>query len=312
MIPTGNGKLTRRDFLRASSALVAALTLPATELLRPKEAQALETIAGGAPVLWLQAQSCSGCSISLLNSISLSTIDGLLVGALDLESHPTLMASAGNLAVSAAEKTYRRGGYVLVVEGAIPTADGGKYCQLWPGLTALEGVARYAKRAAFIIAVGTCAAFGGLVAGAPNPTGAKGLDASYYGKTVIKLPGCPCHPDWIVGTVAHLLANGTAPSLDSLGRPTEFFQTRVHDRCPLRGSEEANMLAQPGCLSELGCKGRTTRADCPNRRWNSGGKDQVGVNWCIGSGAPCFGCTEPSFPDGMSPFYWLEEADDDD
>jgi NiFe hydrogenase small subunit HydA len=305
-------KLTRRDFLKATAAVAAAFGLPGGAFLPRKEALALEAEDGGVPVVWLQAQTCSGCSVSLLNSIYYKTADDLLANSLDLQFHPTMMAAAGNLAVAAAEKAYRRGGYVLVVEGAIPTAAGGEYCYLWPGLTAQKGVDRYSKRAAFILAVGTCASYGGIPAGAPNPTGAQGLPATLAGKTVIKVPGCPSHPDWIVGTVAYLLANGTAPALDTRGRPTQFFGSTVHSQCRYRdGWEEVDTLGlQEGCLKEIGCKGPSTRGDCPIRKWNCPGAETVGVNWCIGAGAPCFGCTEPGFPDFMSPFYEFEDGGD--
>ena len=296
-------EVNRRDFVKATTALSAELGVQLPSWVGQDEAQALETAAGGVPVVWLQGQSCSGCSVSLLNSIYYMTIDDLLINTLDVNFHPTLAAGAGNVAVAAVEKTYRRGGYVLVVEGAIPTGAQGKYCRLWPGLTFQKAVERYAERAAFVLGVGTCACFGGVAGGSPNPTGAQGL-ADYYGsKRTIKIPGCPTHPDWIVGTVAYLLSNGAAPALDSYGRPTSFFSATVHSRCPRREAEEANTLGTEGCLEELGCKGPSTRADCPTRRWNSPATGQMGINWCIGAGAPCFGCTEPTFPDGKSPFY---------
>jgi NiFe hydrogenase small subunit HydA len=305
--------VSRRDFLRASSALAAALGASGLVPGLGDEAYGLEVTDGGVPVVWLQGQSCSGCSVSLLNSISEVTVDDLLLNTLDLEFHPTLMAPTGNLAVSAAERAYRRGGYVLVVEGAIPTAAGGAYCELWPGLTMAAGVERFASRAAFILAVGTCACYGGMAAGAPNPTGARGLASSYGGKRVIKVPGCPTHPDWVVGTIASLLSTGRAPSLDSDGRPTQYFRRSVHDRCPFEDDwDEVERLGVLGCLEELGCKGKRTRADCPTRRWNAGAAGGSGINWCIGSGAPCFGCTESTFPDGMSPFYRSGEGGDGD
>lgn len=296
-------ELSRRDFLKGSSAIAAAFGLQSLGVFCGSDAEALETDNGGVPVIWLQAQACTGCSVSLLNSIYYTTIDNLLLNTLDLNYHPQLSAAAGNLAVAQVEKTYRQGGYVLVVEGAIPTANGGSFCYLWPGLTALDAVTRYTKNAAFILAVGSCASFGGMAAGAPNPTGAKGLDDAYSGKRVIRIPGCPVHPDWVVGTIAYLIKNGSAPALDSYGRPLDYFSSTVHSKCPYREMEEVSVLGRTGCLKELGCKGPKTRADCPNRKWNAGGAGQPGVNWCIGAGAPCYGCTEPAFPDGMSPFY---------
>ena len=73
--------------------------------------------------------------------------------------------------------------------------------------------------------------------------------------------------------------------------------------CPLREHDEASVLGKGGCLRELNCKGPRTYADCPSRRWNSPGNDQNGVSFCMLAGGPCIGCTEPNFPDGMSPFY---------
>ena len=297
--------LTRRDFMRATSAIGAAFGLEATGVMSlVGEAQAKETAAGGVPVLWLQGQACSGCSVSLLNTIFYTTIDDLAVNVLDINFHPNLTAAAGNMAVAQVERTYRKGGYVLVLEGAIPAGSGGAFCNLWPGMTFEKAVERYAGRAAFIMGVGTCACYGGIPAAAPNPTGAHGLADSYGGKRVVKIPGCPIHPDWVVGTVAYILANGTAPALDAYGRPLTFFGRRLHgDHCPLKGMNEAHRPGQGGCTKEMGCRGEKTYCDCNIRLWNGGAPGAKGVSWCSGAGAVCIGCSEPSFPDGMSPFY---------
>jgi len=102
--------------------------------------------------------------------------------------------------------------------------------------------------------------------------------------------------------VAYMLKYGSVPALDSQGRPTMFFGTTVHDVCPLREGPEAHALGQSGCLEELGCRGPETRADCVRRRWNSNAQGTFGVNWCIGSRAPCNGCTESKFSE-LRPFY---------
>lgn len=302
--------ITRRDYVRASTAAGVALGLKASGLLGLEKAWAAST---SPPVLWLQAQSCSGCSVSLLNTINYATIDQLLLDIIDLTYHPTIMAAAGDLAVSAAETAYSNGGYVLVVEGAIPTAARGQYCYLWPGLTALDGVKAFAENAAAVLAVGTCAAFGGMAAGKPNPTESKGVgDILHKRIPVVNIPGCPAHPDWIVGTVAHLIEYGTPPPLDSMGRPSDYFGTKVHVNCPNKSSrkwKKASVLSEEGCLSNLGCRGQQTLADCPLRGWNSGVPGEPpgehGVNWCVGARSPCHGCTEPDFPDGMTPFFTL-------
>jgi len=295
--------LTRRDFLKTSTLITAAFGLQTTGLLRIDEALALETAAGGVSLVWLQGQACTGCSVSLLNSIFYTTIDDLLVNKLDLNYHSTVSAASGALAVANAEAAYSAGNYILVAEGAVPSAAGGGYCLLWPKMTMVQALTKYTARAKFILAVGACASYGGVAAAAPNVTGAKGLATSYRGKRVIKIPGCPAHPDWVVGTIAYLLKYGKAPSLDTNSRPTDFYSRTVHSQCPFNGEDWAAGLGQIGCLRGLGCKGPETRADCPSRRWNSAAAGKPGYNWCIGAGSPCYGCTEPGFPDAMSPFY---------
>jgi NiFe hydrogenase small subunit HydA len=301
--------ISRRAFLKYCTATAGALGLSASGLVKLQRVLAVE---GGPPVVWLQGQGCSGCSTSLLNSIHYATIDDLLLNTLDLEYHPTVMAAAGDLAVSAAEAAYTSGGYVLVVEGAIPTAQAGRYCYLWPGMTAHDAAKIFSRNAAFVLAVGTCAAYGGIPGGRPNPTGARGVaDVVGPGIEVINIPGCPAHPDWIVGTIAHLLACGEAPRLDLHDRPKDYYQHPVHSRCPNRMKYYqrgvfATQLGEPGCLSMLGCNGRSADSDCPVRQWNSPAQSECGVSWCIGARTPCQGCTEPDFPDGTSPFYTLE------
>ena len=296
--------VNRRDFLRASAAIAGALALKASGLMQLQKAMA----AGGGkpPVIWLQGQGCTGCSVSLMNSIYYMTIDNLLINTLDVKFHPTIMAAAGDMAVGAAIDCPN--GYVLVIEGAIPDGANGDYCHIWPGMTMLDALGSFAPGAIAILAVGTCACYGGMSAGSPNPTGAKGVGAVLgdIEKPVINIPGCPSHPDWIVGTVAALLA-GETPELDEEGRPKIFFRDTIHCKCPnhIKNRHESEVLGQRGCLAGLGCRGQQTHADCPLRKWNAGGQGESGVNWCVGARNPCQGCTEPDFPDGMSPFYNL-------
>jgi hydrogenase small subunit len=281
---------TRREFLQASSALAVALGL------RLPAAQAAE--AGEAPtVVWLQGQGCSGCSMSLLNYINaLGTIDKVLTNNLTLAYHPTLMAASGSTAKAAAEAARQAGGYFLVVEGAIPQSDDGKYCYIWPGTTVLDGVKQYAKDAKFILGVGTCGAFGGIAAAKPNPTGAAGLMAVLggdYTDRIYNVSGCPVHPDRIVGTLAALIA-GNPPTVDANRRPRTYYGRRLHE-CQFGGT--------PMCLERAGCKGPRTYCDSGRRKWNAAStKDQSGVNWCLEAGSPCLGCTEAGFPDAMMPF----------
>lgn len=299
-------KISRRDFIRASAALAAAPGLRATTADDMRRALAGQT---KAPVVWLQGSGCNGDSVSLLNTIYYATADQLLLNTINLKYHPTVMAAAGDPAVSAATAAQAAGGYVLVVEGSIPTGANGAYCIIWPGMTMKNAVTTYAPNASFILAVGSCATHGGCTAGAPNPTASTGV-VGLLGNLdkIINIPGCPAHPDWIVGTIAYLLTNGQAPPLDGHRRPTMFFGKRIHDWCEQRHKHRgrnphANTLSEDGCLENLGCKGPFTYADCYMRKFNSGKANRFGVNWCVGGRSPCIGCVQPDFPDGMSPFF---------
>jgi hydrogenase small subunit len=223
------------------------------------------------------------------------------------------MAGAGEPVIKVLQDTAKekKGSYVLVVDGAIPTAAGGVYCvmgeQAGKPVSIEDRFVELARGALAILAVGTCAAFGGIPAAAPNPTGCqplkKVLDARGIKKPLVNIPGCPPHPDWFVGTVASIILNGLpkADELDDNLRPLAFYGKLIHENCPRRAyfdeGKFAKKFGDDGCLYELGCKGPITYADCPLRRWNNG------TNWVIGAGAPCNGCTQPEFPDLMAPFY---------
>jgi hydrogenase small subunit len=270
------------------------------------------------PVVYLQTAACSGCAVSMLNTAS-PTIKNVLIDQIapgvhiNLRFHPVVMASSGEMAIQVMEDTARqkKDGYVLVVDGAVPTGADGAYGAVGERngkpVTMLQRVTELAGSALAVIAMGTCASFGGIPAAKPNPTGCesvrKTLESRGIKKPLINIPGCPPHPDWFVGTVADILLKGlpTADDLDDFLRPKAFYGKLIHENCPRRASFDeakfAKKLGDEGCLYELGCKGPITYADCPTRKWNSG------TNWVIGAGAPCNGCTQPEFPDQTSPFY---------
>jgi len=113
------------------------------------------------------------------------------------------------------------------------------------------------------------------------------------------LPGCPCHPDWFMGTLAEILLYD-APKLDAKDRPVLFYSTLIHDRCPRRSFFDkgifAKKLGDHTCMFKLGCRGPVTRTDCPVRQWNKY------VNWPVEDDTPCIGCAQFGFPDLMEPF----------
>lgn len=299
-------RISRRDFLRAAAAATLAGRLAPGALA---ELQKVLRADGAPPVIWLQGAGCDGCAISLLNSIHYSTVDDLLLNSVDMKFQSNLMAAAGDLAVSAAQAAGAEPGYILVVEGAIPTGASGKYCRLWPGMSMHDALQSFSPNASFIVALGACASYGGVSGGAPNPTEAKGVgELLGSDPRLINVPGCPAHPDWFVGTITYLLTNGRVPPLDAHRRPLQYFGERIHDNCFKRHKHcgelaLADQLSSEGCMEFLGCKGKHTYSDCPIRKWNSSGPGEYGVNWCVGARSPCLGCVNPNFPDGMSPFY---------
>jgi hydrogenase small subunit len=299
-------RISRREFMRVAAAAVAAGHLAPAALARLEKA-----LRRGSkpPVIWLQGAGCDGCAVSFLNSIHYAAADDLLVNTLDVKFQSNVMAAAGDLAVSAAQAAGAEPGYILIVEGAIPVGAEGRYCTIWPEMTMHAGLQAFAPNAAFIIALGACASYGGVTGGAPNPTEARGVgEILGDDPRLINIPGCPAHPDWLVGTIVYLLTNGHVPPLDAHKRPLEFFGERIHDNCHNKRKYcgepiLADQLSGEGCMEFLGCKGKHTYSDCPMRKWNSSGPGRYGVNWCIGARSPCLGCVNPNFPDGMSPFY---------
>ena len=294
---------SRREFLKAGCMLAAMLGLGSGAISRLTQA-AEEIATGAAPVLWLQGLSCSGCSISLLNSDNPGPAE-IITRYLSIGFHSTLSAATGKVGMDAIEAmiTKSKGQYILVMEGAIPVS--------MPSACAMGGqdigqlFLRAAKAAKTVIAVGTCAAFGGVPAAAENPTGAASVSQFMSDQGVdvplVALPGCPAHPDWIVGTLAHLLKFGM-PKLDQKRRPVAFFGDSIHNQCgrchDYENDHFAAKFGDPGCLYKLGCAGPKTYADCTLRQWNSG------TNTCTRAGAPCIGCTTDNFASRQDmPFF---------
>lgn len=288
-----SGGMSRRDFVRVCTLAAAAVGLPGTAAKAFAEAAAK----GKRPsVIWLSFQECTGCTESLLRT-SHPALDELIVDLISLDYHEALLAPSGHLAEEARKKAMREndGKYILVVEGAIPTKDNGIYCKIG-GRTALDLVKEAADHAGAIIAIGSCASFGGIPAADPNPTGAKGAPQVLEGKTVVTLPGCPANPYIFLGTALQYATYGKLPALDELGRPKFAYGRTVHEHCPRRAHFDAGRFAvqfgdeghrQGWCLYKLGCKGPQTHASCSVLHFC----DVVNA-WPIGIGHPCVGCTE--------------------
>lgn len=250
--------------------------------------------------IWIEAAGCSGNIISLLNAKDPDMVY-LLREMINLKYNNSIMAAEGEEAFDIFLETLSTD-FILIVDGAVSIKDRGLYNIVakheGKRITGAEAIRMAGEKAKYILAVGTCASYGGISAARPNPSESINLER-FLEKEVIKLPGCPCHPDWLIGTIAHLLIKGK-PELDLQGRPIMFYGTTIHDRCTRRSYFDngifAKQLGEEACMFKLGCRGPVTRTDCPTRKWNEY------VNWPIGDNSPCIGCAQAYFPDGMEPF----------
>jgi len=258
----------RRDFVKVALMAGAAVGLPAALSAQIAEA----AVKGVKPsVIWLHFQECTGCTESLLRT-SHPDVAELILDLISLDYHETLFAAAGHQAEAALQKTMKdhEGKYVLVVEGAIPTKENGIYCQVG-GRTAVDILNDVAGKAGAIIAIGSCASWGGIPSAEPNPTGATGAPTILKGKTVVTIPGCPANPYNLLGTVLQFATLGTLPALDEKGRPKFAYGKTIHEHCPRRAHFDAGRFVQKfgdeghrqgWCLYKTGCKGPATHANC--------------------------------------------------
>jgi len=288
--------VSRRDFLKFCTTAASAMALPAA--LVPQIADALEK-ARRPSVIWLPFQECTGCTESITRSHG-ATIEGMIFDAISLDYQHTLQAAAGTAAEQAREQAMKDnwGKYLLIVDGSIPIANAG-YGTI-AGVSHLEMLREAAKGAAAIVALGTCAAFGGIPMAKPDPTGAVPVSEIVKDKPIINVPGCPPIPVVITGVLMQYLTFGRIPELDALGRPKAFYGQTVHDRCYRRPFYERGEFAETfddkgarkgWCLYKLGCKGPTTYNACATAKWNDG------VSFPIEAGHGCIGCSEPRFWD---------------
>jgi len=288
--------VSRRGFLKYCSATASLLALPPAMV--PRLANALEQTRRPS-VIWLSFQECTGCTESLTRSSS-PTLEGLIFDTISLDYHHTLQAAAGEAAEAArhAAMEENNGNYLVLVDGSIPLGN--------PGFSTIAGMSNYdmlmetVEGAAAVVAIGSCAAFGGIPGANPNPTGAVSVRDLIKDKPVINVPGCPPIPMVITAVLAQYLTFGQLPELDRHGRPMAFFGQTIHDRCYRRPFYDQGKFAETfddegarkgWCLFKLGCKGPITYNACATMKWNDG------TSFPIEAGHPCLGCSEPGFWD---------------
>jgi hydrogenase small subunit len=290
--------ISRRSFLVFCSSLMIAAPygLAITDKQTPEEVAAALGKVIRPPVIWLHFQDCTGCTETLLQT-SHPDFGDLILNIISLEYHETLMAGSGLQARQALDEAVKKysGKFILVVEGSIPTKDGGIYMKL-AGRPALQVLADIGAQAAAIVAIGSCASWGGIPSADPDPTGAVGVADLLPHKSIVNIPGCPPNPYTLLGVILQYAADGTLPETDEQRRPKFAFDRDIHEHCPRRAHFDAgHFVKQYGdkghregwCLYEMGCKGPDTHAGCSTRHFND-----IPDAWPIGIGAPCIGCTE--------------------
>jgi hydrogenase small subunit len=289
------GEVSRRNFLKFCGMMAVSMGLPAAfgENIAAAAAKAKQR----PPVIWLHGQECTGCTESLLRSTH-PTVENLILDLISLDYHETLNAGAGKQAENALRQSMsdNKGKYILVVEGATPVKDGGIYCKVG-GRPFIDILKEAGSQAAAVIAIGSCAAWGGIQSAAPNPTGAMGTQEVLKNKTVVNIPGCPPNAYNFLSTVLHFLTFKKLPALDALNRPVFAYGKLIHENCERRAHFDAGRFAERFgdeahrngyCLYKLGCKGPLTHANCPSILFCDAGSGA----WPVGTGHPCFGCTE--------------------
>lgn len=266
-------------------------------------------------ILWLQAAGCGGCTMSLLCAEQPGLVDLYEGAGLRFLWHPAFSRESGGEVRALLEEIERgeRALDILCVEGSIargPNMSGRFQMLSGTGRSMMDWVASLAPLADYVLAVGSCAAYGGMTATGGNPSDAVGLQydgelagallgeefTSKSGLPVVNISGCPVHPDWVNDTLLMISeGNLRADDLDSFRRPKFYAKHLVHHACPKNEFYEykasATQYAELGCLMEnLGCVGTQAVGDCNIRSWNGSGS-------CTRGGYACINCTAPEFED---------------
>ncbi len=271
-------------------------------------------------LLWLQSGGCGGCSMSLLNAESPDLVSTLKNAGINLLWHPSLSEACGSqmLAILDQILTDQLPLDILCIEGSLlrgPMGTGRFHLLGGTGKPMMDWVKQLSSKARYTLAVGSCAAYGGITAAAPNVTEATGLQ--YEGEMiggllgddyhslaqlpVVNIAGCPVHPNWVIDTLVELaMGEFDHTCVDDFGRPRSYADQLVHHGCNRNEYYEYKASAENpgdrGCLMEhMGCLGTQAHGDCNTRPWNGEGS-------CTKGGYACINCTAPEFEEPRHSF----------
>ncbi len=296
--------IKRRDFLKYCGATAVLLGL--SESFAPKIAAALEKASKRTPVIWLNFASDSGCTEAFIKA-TYPTPAEVILDILSVDYNETIMAAAGKQAEEILASSAKNGGYILIVEGGVPTKKGHG---MIGNKEMLDVLKEMATPAVAVLAIGSCATTGGVPAAKPNPSQivgtAEALKRVGISKPLINMDLCPVNPEYLVGVVVNYLLLGKLPDVDGYGRPKMFYGQTIHDNCERRAHFDAGRYVEKFgskeealgyCLYKMGCKGPMTYSACPKIQYNNR------TSWCIKAGGPCIGCAEPGWTDKFAGFY---------
>ena len=186
--------ISRKKFLKISGGAVAGIALSNVWLPRLLNAASAKNGKGRLPLIWFQSQACSGCPVSLINT-EYPGIDEVLIEVITLDYNPVVMAGTGDVALDVIRRMIKdeKGQYILAVDGSIPLDEDGEYCTVGEvdgkPITALEWIKQIGNNSLAVVAIGSCASWGGIPAATPNPTGAVPASDVIKDKPIINIPG---------------------------------------------------------------------------------------------------------------------------
>lgn len=271
-------------------------------------------------MLWLQSGGCGGCTLSMMCAEAPDLLTSFEGAGINLLWHPSISEASGEEFLKLMHAILNDEIHldILCLEGAVvrgPNRSGRFHMLSGTDMSMMAWIEKLTEKAGYVVAVGTCAAYGGITAGGGNPSDACGLQ--YEGEQpggllpqsfrsgkdlqVINIAGCPTHPNWVTETLGQIaLGDFSNESMDSLGRPRSYADQLVHHGCPRNEYYEYKASAEKpsdlGCLMEhMGCVGTQAHADCNTRLWNGEGS-------CLRGGYACVNCTAPGFEEPGHPF----------